>query len=88
MEEESMTLEFSICEVRWEQYRRVPENPQNRTSAQMLGKRLGLSAKILDVVAPGARTPSGNPSFHPRSLPGFVLRGVHGLLLLAMNSSC
>src|SRR5215831_4576658 len=28
--EEQMALEFSICEVRWERYRRVSENPHAR----------------------------------------------------------
>jgi hypothetical protein len=28
--EEPMALEFTICEVRWERYRRVSENPQAR----------------------------------------------------------
>ena len=42
-----MALEFSICEVRWERYRRVSENPQAREWLRFQAAR-GLAANTLD----------------------------------------
>jgi integrase/recombinase XerD len=45
--EERMALEFSICEVRWERYRRVSENPHGREWLKFQATR-GLAANTLD----------------------------------------
>src|SRR6266550_2316950 len=41
-----MALEFSICEVRWERYRRVSENPQAREWLRFQAAR-GLAANTI-----------------------------------------
>jgi len=45
--EETMALEFSICEVRWERYRRVSENPQAREWLKFQATR-GLAANTIE----------------------------------------
>jgi len=45
--EEPMALEFSICEVRWERYRRVSENPQAREWLKFQATR-GLAANTIE----------------------------------------
>src|SRR5713226_8366248 len=45
--EEPMALEFSICEVRWERYRRVLENAHARDWLKFQSMR-GLAANTLD----------------------------------------
>ena len=42
-----MALEFSICEVRWERYRRVAENPQAREWLKFQATR-GLAASTIE----------------------------------------
>jgi integrase/recombinase XerD len=42
-----MALEFSICEVRWERYRRVSENPQAREWLKFQATR-GLAANTIE----------------------------------------
>jgi integrase/recombinase XerD len=46
-QEEPMALEFSICEVRWERYRRVSENEHARDWLKFQSLR-GLAANTLD----------------------------------------
>jgi hypothetical protein len=46
--QEPMALEFSICEVRWEGYRRVAENPQAREWLKFQAAR-GLAANTIEV---------------------------------------
>jgi site-specific recombinase XerD len=45
--EEPMALEFSICEVRWERYRRVSENPHAREWLKFQAAR-GLAANTIE----------------------------------------
>src|SRR5713226_6925592 len=45
--EEPMALVFSICEVRWERYRRVSENPQAREWLKFQAAR-GLAANTIE----------------------------------------
>jgi Phage integrase, N-terminal SAM-like domain len=45
--EEAMALEFSICEVRWERYRRVAENPHAREWLKFQAAR-GLAANTIE----------------------------------------
>jgi len=45
--EEPMALEFSICEVRWERYRRVAENPHAREWLKFQAAR-GLAANTIE----------------------------------------
>jgi integrase/recombinase XerD len=45
--EEPMALEFSICEVRWERYRRVSENPHTREWLKFQAAR-GLAANTIE----------------------------------------
>src|SRR5882762_3126295 len=45
--EEPMAMEFSICEVRWERYRRVSENPQAREWLKFQAAR-GLAANTIE----------------------------------------
>jgi len=42
-----MALEFSICEVRWERYRRVSENPHAREWLKFQATR-GLAANTIE----------------------------------------
>jgi len=42
-----MALEFSICEVRWERYRRVSENPHARAWLKFQAAR-GLAANTIE----------------------------------------
>ena len=42
-----MALEFTICEVRWERYRRVAENPQAREWLKFQATR-GLAANTIE----------------------------------------
>ena len=42
-----MALEFSICEVRWERYRRVSENPHAREWLKFQAAR-GLAANTIE----------------------------------------
>src|SRR5258708_22778236 len=45
--EEPMALKFSICEVRWERYRRVSENPHAREWLKFQAAR-GLAANTIE----------------------------------------
>src|SRR5260370_35771030 len=45
--EETMALEFSICEVRWERYRRGSENPHAREWLKFQAAR-GLAANTIE----------------------------------------
>src|SRR5260370_38396757 len=45
--EEPMALEFSVCEVRWERYRRVSENPHAREWLKFQAAR-GLAANTIE----------------------------------------
>jgi hypothetical protein len=45
--EEPMALEFAICEVRWERYRRVSENPHAREWLKFQAAR-GLAANTIE----------------------------------------
>jgi hypothetical protein len=42
-----MALEFTVCEVRWDRYPRVSENPQGREWLKFQSSR-GLAANTLD----------------------------------------
>jgi hypothetical protein len=47
-EKKPMALEFSICEVRWERYQRVSENPHAREWLEFQAAR-GLAANTIEV---------------------------------------